>query len=54
MSDEFSIRVKGLRTQFGSQIIHDGLNLDVVKGEVLGVVGGSGTGNQYYYELLSV
>ena len=44
MSDEFSIRVKGLRTQFGSQIIHDGLNLDVVKGEVLGVVGGSGTG----------
>jgi phospholipid/cholesterol/gamma-HCH transport system ATP-binding protein len=38
------IRVRGLRTQFGSQVIHDGLDLDVYRGEVLGVVGGSGTG----------
>lgn len=44
MSDELVIRVQGLRTQFGSQAIHDGLDLDVPKGEVLGVVGGSGTG----------
>jgi phospholipid/cholesterol/gamma-HCH transport system ATP-binding protein len=38
------IRVRGLKTQFGSQVIHDGLDLDVYRGEVLGVVGGSGTG----------
>jgi phospholipid/cholesterol/gamma-HCH transport system ATP-binding protein len=38
------IRVRGLRTQFGSQVIHDGLDLDVYRGEVMGVVGGSGTG----------
>ncbi|MBM3582927.1 MAG: ABC transporter ATP-binding protein [Alphaproteobacteria bacterium] len=38
------IRVRGLRTQFGAQVIHDGLDLDVWRGEVLGVVGGSGTG----------
>ena len=38
------IRVRGLRTQFGSQVIHDGLDLDVYRGEVIGVVGGSGTG----------
>jgi phospholipid/cholesterol/gamma-HCH transport system ATP-binding protein len=38
------IRVRGLRTQFGTQVIHDGLDLDVYRGEVLGVVGGSGTG----------
>jgi phospholipid/cholesterol/gamma-HCH transport system ATP-binding protein len=38
------IRVRGLRTQFGSQVVHDGLDLDVFRGEVLGVVGGSGTG----------
>ncbi len=38
------IRVRGLRNQFGSQVIHDGLDLDVNRGEVLGVVGGSGTG----------
>ncbi|RZI37632.1 ATP-binding cassette domain-containing protein, partial [Herbaspirillum sp. HC18] len=34
----------GLRNSFGEQIIHDGLDLDVRQGEILGVVGGSGTG----------
>ena len=43
-SDDIVIRVRGLVTQFGSQTIHDGLDLDVRRGEVLGVVGGSGTG----------
>ncbi len=38
------IEVRGLVTQFGKQRIHDDLDLDVHKGEVLGVVGGSGTG----------
>jgi phospholipid/cholesterol/gamma-HCH transport system ATP-binding protein len=38
------ISVQGLRTQFGRQVIHDNLDLDVRRGEVLGVVGGSGTG----------
>ena len=38
------IRVRGLRNGFGSQIVHEGLDLDVRKGEILGVVGGSGTG----------
>lgn len=42
--DDVVIRVRGLRTQFGTQVIHDGLDLDVYRGEVLGVVGGSGTG----------
>jgi len=39
-----AVRVRGLRTQFGKQVIHDGLDLDIRSGEVLGVVGGSGTG----------
>jgi phospholipid/cholesterol/gamma-HCH transport system ATP-binding protein len=38
------ISIRGLRTQFGKQVIHDNLDLDVRRGEVLGVVGGSGTG----------
>lgn len=38
------IQVRGLRNSFGEQIIHDGLDLDVRQGEILGVVGGSGTG----------
>ena len=41
---ESIIRVRGLRNQFGSQVVHDGLDLDVHRGEILGVVGGSGTG----------
>ncbi len=43
-ASENVIRIKGLRTQFGSNVIHDGLDLAVRRGEVLGVVGGSGTG----------
>lgn len=38
------IRVKGLRTVFGDTLIHDDLNLDVNAGEILGLVGGSGSG----------
>ena len=44
MSEEAVIRVADLLTQFGSQVIHEGLDLNVRPGEVLGVVGGSGTG----------
>ncbi len=46
MTDEREavIRVRGLRNQFGRQVVHDDLDLDVYRGEVLGVVGGSGTG----------
>jgi phospholipid/cholesterol/gamma-HCH transport system ATP-binding protein len=42
--NEFVIRVRGLVTRFGSQTVHDELDLDVRRGEVLGVVGGSGSG----------
>ncbi len=38
------VQVRGLRTQFGTHVVHDGLNLDLNRGEILGVVGGSGTG----------
>jgi len=38
------IRVRGLRTQFGTHIVHEGLDLDVQRGEIIGIVGGSGTG----------
>ena len=38
------IEVKDLVSAFGAQVIHDHLNLTVRKGEIMGVVGGSGTG----------
>jgi len=39
-----AIRVRGLVTRLGGQTIHDGLDLDVHRGEILGLVGGSGSG----------
>ncbi|HXS06081.1 MAG TPA: ATP-binding cassette domain-containing protein [Rhizomicrobium sp.] len=38
------IKIRGLVTGFGPKIVHDHLDLDVYRGEVLGLVGGSGSG----------
>ncbi|MFP5396052.1 MAG: ABC transporter ATP-binding protein [Alphaproteobacteria bacterium] len=42
--EDFPIVVEGLKTAFGDHVIHEGLDLKVRRGEILGVVGGSGTG----------
>lgn len=44
MSAPAVISVEKLRNQFGAQVVHDGLNLEVRRGEILGIVGGSGSG----------
>lgn len=41
---ETLVEVRGLRSQFGAQVVHENLDLDVYRGEILGVVGGSGSG----------
>jgi phospholipid/cholesterol/gamma-HCH transport system ATP-binding protein len=38
------LEVQGLLNRFGSQIVHNGLNMEVREDEVFGIVGGSGTG----------
>jgi phospholipid/cholesterol/gamma-HCH transport system ATP-binding protein len=38
------IEVHGLVNRFGAQVVHDGLDMTVVDGEVFGIVGGSGSG----------
>lgn len=38
------IVVEGLKTAFGEHVVHENLSLKVNRGEILGVVGGSGTG----------
>ena len=38
------VRVRGLVSRFGAQVVHDGLDMDVPPGEIFGVVGGSGSG----------
>ena len=42
--DDVIISVEGLRTQFGSHVVHEHLDLEVYRGEVIGVVGASGSG----------
>ena len=42
--DDTVIRVRGLTNRFGAQVVHEGLDLDVRRGEILGIVGGSGSG----------
>ena len=44
MSADTVIAVHDLRSQFGSQVVHEHLDLQVQRGTILGVVGGSGTG----------
>lgn len=38
------IRVRGLHNRYGTQVVHDGLDMEVQQHEIFGVVGGSGTG----------
>jgi len=42
--DDIVIRVAHLQNSFGEQVVHKDVNLEVRRGEILGVVGGSGTG----------
>ena len=41
---EAVIEVRGLCNRFGSQSVHENLDLDLYRGEILAVVGGSGSG----------
>jgi len=38
------LEVSGIVTRFGSQTVHNGLDMQVQQGEVFGVIGGSGAG----------
>jgi phospholipid/cholesterol/gamma-HCH transport system ATP-binding protein len=38
------IQVRGVVNRFGTQVVHDGLDVDIESGEVFGIVGGSGSG----------
>jgi phospholipid/cholesterol/gamma-HCH transport system ATP-binding protein len=41
---ELAVEVRGLVNRFGRQTVHDGLDLSVRRGEVFGILGGSGSG----------
>lgn len=42
--DAYAIRLRGLTKHFGRQPVFENLNLDVFRGEILAVAGGSGSG----------
>jgi len=38
------VRVQGLVSRFGAQVVHNGLSFEVLPNEIMGIVGGSGAG----------
>jgi phospholipid/cholesterol/gamma-HCH transport system ATP-binding protein len=47
-----AIRVRGLVTRIGGKTVHDHLDLDVKRGEIMAVVGGSGSGKSILMRVL--
>jgi len=43
-SNDIVVDVRGLVNRFGRQTVHDGLDMQVRRGEVFGILGGSGSG----------
>ena len=43
MTQDALISVRDLRTAFGPHVIHENLDLDIRRGEILGLVGGTWT-----------
>lgn len=44
MMNDTVIEVRGLVTRFGKQVVHDHLDMELKRGEIMGLVGGSGSG----------
>jgi len=42
--EDLAIRVRGLKTAYGSHVVHEDLDLDIKRGEIMGVIGPSGCG----------
>jgi phospholipid/cholesterol/gamma-HCH transport system ATP-binding protein len=46
------ISARGIVNRFGRQAVHDGISLDVMRGEILGIAGGSGSGKSVLLKTL--
>lgn len=44
MTGDVIIRIRDLKTAFGSHVVHEHLDLDIYRGEIIGIIGPSGCG----------
>jgi phospholipid/cholesterol/gamma-HCH transport system ATP-binding protein len=44
LAEDLVVDVRGVVNRFGRQVVHDGLDMQVRRGEVFGILGGSGSG----------
>jgi len=44
MKKKIILSAKNITNRFGKQLVHDHANIDIYKGEIIGIVGGSGSG----------
>jgi phospholipid/cholesterol/gamma-HCH transport system ATP-binding protein len=52
MAETPLIQVRNLRKRFGRQVVLNGLNLDIIRGEIMAVVGRSGSGKSVFLKHL--
>jgi phospholipid/cholesterol/gamma-HCH transport system ATP-binding protein len=46
------LSARGIVNRFGKQVVHDKLSLDIVRGEIIGIAGGSGSGKSVLLKTL--
>jgi phospholipid/cholesterol/gamma-HCH transport system ATP-binding protein len=46
------LSARGIVNRFGKQVVHDKLNLDIKRGEIIGIAGGSGSGKSVLLKTL--
>jgi len=47
------LSAKGIVNRFGKQVVHDKLDLDIARGEIIGIAGGSGSGKSVLLKTLT-
>jgi phospholipid/cholesterol/gamma-HCH transport system ATP-binding protein len=50
--DDVILSARGIVNRFGRQTVHDGISLDIKRGEIVGIAGGSGSGKSVLLKTL--